>query len=210
MHMGDDSFVCDMARVSFSKLAKDYPDEKNNRLINYLARHNHWSPFAHPQITLHTKVPIFVARQDFKHIVGFVRNEVSRRYVDDDPEFFKPDKWRARPDGSVKQGSGGEWEHSEQFDKDYSHVIRASENFYRQAIQGGLAPELARSILPQSMYTEYYVTGSLAAFARAYNQRIDPHAQKEIQDLAKRWDEIIRPLYPESWAALTRPESYNA
>lgn len=214
-HMGDDEFVCDMARVSFDKISANYSKEQNDKLLSYLANHNHWSPFAHPQITLHVTCPIFVARQDFKHVVGFVRNEVSRRYVDDEPEFFYPETWRSRPEGSVKQGSGeGEVDQIlikspvEPFwsptDNAYGLFIEQATNLYNSMLEAGVAPEQARMVLPQSMYTSYYVTGSLAAFARAYKQRIDSHAQAEIQDLAKQWDEIIRPLYPVSWEALTQ------
>ena len=118
-HMGNDLTVVNAARVSFDKeseweevepfgptLADFDLSKKDNKLITYLAKHGHWTPFSHPQITLRYTVPIIVARQEFKHIVGFTRNEVSRRYVDDEPEFYVPDVWRSRPEGSVKQGSG--------------------------------------------------------------------------------------------------------
>lgn len=232
-HVGDDLLVVNSARVSFDKestweydrvdieLAKDFHHdavvrrlgEKDKKLIKYLAKHGHWTPFSHPQITLKEAVPIFVARQRFKHMVGFTYNEVSRRYVDYEPEFYVPDVWRARPEGSVKQGSDSTSMNSLRvmtsigyagLHEAYTLAINACERLYKQMIEGGVAPEQARMVLPQSMYTEYYVTGSLAAFARAYNQRIDNHAQKEIQDLAKQWNEIIRPLFPESWEALTK------
>lgn len=202
-HMGSDDFVCDMARGSFDKVSSNFTTEQNNKLLAYLAKHNHWSPFAHPQITLHVKCPIFVARQDFKHVVGFARNEVSRRYVDTPPEFYTPDVWRSRPEGSIKQGSGGEHENNSQYVDDYSKFVARVSGLYWGMIEEGVAPEQARMVLPQSMYTSYYVTGSLAAWARAYKQRIDAHAQVEIQDLAKQWDEVIKPLFPESWEALT-------
>lgn len=212
-HMGSDDFVCDMARVSFDKVASNFTPEQNNKLLLYLAKHNHWSPFAHPQITLHVKCPIFVARQDFKHVIGFARNEVSRRYVDDEPEFYTPDVWRSRPEGSVKQGSGDKavthcsdaffGEQNEPINYVYEDLTRHSKSVYDGMLKAGVAPEQARMVLPQSMYTSYYVTGSLAAWARAYTQRIDAHAQVEIQDLAAQWGEIIEPLFPESWKALT-------
>ena len=211
-HMGSDDFVCDMARVSFDKVAENFTKEQNTKLLAYLARHNHWSPFAHPQVTLHVKCPIFVARQDFKHVVGFARNEVSRRYVDDEPSFYTPDTWRSRPEGSVKQGSGSEtistidWGVND--NADIKHVYNShcnyARNLYESMVEQGVAPEQARMVLPQSMYTSYYVTGSLAAWARAYKQRIEHGAQKEIQDLAKQWDEVIAPLFPESWGVLTQ------
>lgn len=201
-HMGDDLMVVNAARVSFGK-QKSAMDEKDAKLIGYLTRHNHWTPFANPQITLRETVPIFVARQRFKHMVGFNYNEVSRRYVDDAPEFFVPEVWRSRPDGSVKQGSGGVHPNSDAWHKHYTELCAHAVGVYDQMIADGIAPEQARMILPQSMMTSYYVTGSLAAFARAYKQRIDPHAQQEIQQLAQQWGEIIAPLFPVSWAALT-------
>jgi len=212
-HMGDDLRVVNAARVSFNK--QRHPDDRNPddslreedvKLIKYLAKHGHWTPFAHPQITMRETIPIFVARQRFKHMVGFIYNEVSRRYVDDTPEFFEPDAWRGRPEGGMKQGSGeGLGEEGEMFALDlYTDIIRSAANDYKLLLENGVAPEQARMVLPQSMYTSYYVTGSLAAWARAYKQRIDPHAQKEIQDLAKQWGNILQPLYPVSWDALTQ------
>ena len=167
-------------------------------------------------LTMREKVPIFVARQRFKHMVGFTYNEVSRRYVDDEPEFFTPDVWRSKPEGSIKQGSGSgevDWLAYEfqscfggatKISEAYTDYIEVCRDLYRNMLEAGVAPEQARMVLPQSMYTEYYVTGSLSAWARAYKQRIDAHAQVEIQDLAKQWCEIIAPLYPKSWEALTQ------
>lgn len=166
--------------------------------------HTHWAPLAHPQITLHLEVPIFIARQDFKHIVGFVRSETSRRYVDSDPEFHQME-WRSRPEASIKQGSGGTLSlESEMRAQDrYNRVLERSSDGYQGLLSDGAAPEQARAALPQSMMTSYYTTGSLAAWARAYSQRVDPHAQKEIQDLYHQVGEIIEPLFPVSWSALT-------
>ena len=212
-HMGSDLTVVNSARVSFNKESElePHPVTQESRLkpsdvklIGYLATHGHISPFTHPQITLRETVPIFVARQRFKHVVGFTYNEVSRRYVDDAPEFHIPKVWRSRPEGSVKQGSGGAHPDSEVIKASYTALIKHVELFYQDLIREGVAPEQARMVLPQSMLTSYYVTGSLAAFARAYKQRIDAHAQVEIQDLAKQWDTLIQPLFPSSWAALTQ------
>lgn len=224
-HMGDDLMVVNAARVSFDKESEwehgDYEEvvdpssrlihylfteelsDKDSKLISYLAKHGHWTPFAHPQITIRETVPIFVARQRFKHTVGFVYNEVSRRYVDDAPEFFYPEVWRRRPDGSVKQGSGGAHIGNEAWRDSYEMLIEDCSALYFSMIADEVAPEQARMVLPQSMYTSYYVTGSLAAWARAYKQRIDPHAQLEIQGLAKQWGDVIEPLFPISWEALT-------
>jgi thymidylate synthase (FAD) len=209
-HMGDDLTVVNAARVSFDKESAEvsYSDTK---LIKYLASHGHWTPFSHPQITMRYTVPIFVARQEFKHIVGFTRNEVSRRYVDDTPEFYSPEVWRSRPVGSVKQGSGDAFNGEEPFiflEGEYLYpddILILATRMYNEMISAGIAPEQARMILPQSMYTSYYVTGSLAAFARMVKQRTDPHAQVEIQELAKVVDKVIRPLFPVSFAALVNP-----
>jgi thymidylate synthase (FAD) len=236
--MGDDLRVVNAARVSFDKESEwqkgkwedlvgdiydfEFLSDKDVKLINYLAKHGHWTPFSHPQVTIRETVPIFVARQRFKHMVGFTYNEVSRRYVDDTPTFFHPEEWRGKP-VNVKQGSSDEviriierpylYSSYEQepeirysdveIKKAYEYLIKVAEDLYNDMINSGVAPEQARMVLPQSMYTSYYVTGSLAAWARAYKQRVDSHAQKEIQDLAKQWGEIIEPLFPVSWAALT-------
>ena len=219
--MGTDLTVVNAARVSFDN-ESDYEynpigddgwegfiSERDVKLIKYLAKHKHFTPFTHPQITMRYTVPIFVARQEFKHIVGFTRNEVSRRYVDDTPEFYVPEVWRSRPEGSVKQGSGGTIidsyaTHPKTWGvkNDYDVLIRYSLATYKHLLRQGVAPEQARMVLPQSMYTSYYITGSLAAFARMVKQRSDPHAQVEIQELAKMVSEVIDPLFPVSWAAL--------
>ena len=164
----------------------------------------HWTPFSHAMITIRETVPIFVARQRFKHTIGFTYNEVSRRYVDDTPEFHMPGEegWRARPVNGIKQGSGDTHEYSFMFNPRYEQHILRCQDLYEDMIADGIAPEQARMVLPQSMLTTYWVTGSLYAWANAYIQRSDSHAQKEIQDLAGQWDEIIRPLYPVSWSAL--------
>ena len=251
--MGDDLTVVNAARVSFDKESEwsegTYGDwslgkvlfTQDEKLIHYLARNNHWTPFSHATITLRETIPIFVARQRFKHMVGFTYNEISRRYVDDLPEFWRPDGrtgWRGRAPNK-KQGSSDEvveqvaWTPLVQYsnedelgetiqtgfqpqwfgDLDYrmsttpgellSYVEQVTLMAYTKLLEGGVAPELARMVLPQSMYTSFYVTGSLAAFARAYKLRTHPHAQAEIRELAEQWDAIIRPLYPVSWEALT-------
>lgn len=205
-HLGSDLTVVNSARVSFRKEA-DKMKESDQNLIRYLASHNHWTPFSHPQITIRETVPIFVARQRFKHMVGFTYNEVSRRYVDDDPVYYYPDKWRSRPEGSVKQGSGDTHSESMHFGDMYTELCRHADLLYKQMISEGIAPEQARMCLPQSMMTEYYVTGSLAAFARAYTQRVYPGAQREIQELAMQWGHILEDLYPVSWKCLVEEAS---
>ena len=133
---------------------------------------------------------------------------MSRRYVDYEPEYWVPDDWRAKAEDK-KQGSSEEeyvnWlSRSERTSSRVQKACELAVHTYKTMLEAGVCPEQARMVLPQSMYTEYYVTGSLAAWARAYKQRIDDHAQKEIQDLAEQWGSIIQPLFPESWEALTR------
>ena len=205
-HFGSDNSVVDAARVSFSKEASGYTPEQNNRLIKYLAKHQHKSPFFHTAITLHLKMPIFVARQIMKHTTGIEYNEVSRRYVDSEPEFYVPDVWRKKAD-NVKQGSSDEaslWNHGmgTGYREEEYEVMDAVKSLYKHMLETGVAPEQARMVLPQSMYTEVIATGNLYAFTNMYIQRTDSHAQKETQDLAKQIGEIIQPLYPVSWAAL--------
>ena len=211
---GTDLTVVNSARVSFDKESdwnKDIPatgikelKESDVKLINYLAIHNHFTPFTHPTITLRENVPLFVARQRFKHMVGFSYNEVSRRYVDSPPEFYEPKEWRRRA-SNAKQGSSNEIVDISKgaYMNEYQKALKSCEWTYKHLLRLGVCPEQARMVLPQSMYTSYYVTGSLYAFARAYNLRSDPHAQQEIQYLASLWDKIINVLYPNSWSALT-------
>ena len=208
-HMGDDITVVNSARVSFDKTSQITEEglrKGDVKLINFLAKNNHFTPFTHPQITLRETVPIFVARQRFKHTVGFTYNEISRRYVDNPPEFYIPKEWRSRPDLSIKQGSGAVLEDGEDIEEQYREYIEHSKSLYNSLLKRDVAPEQARMILPQSMLTSYYVTGSLAAYARLVNQRSDSHAQKEIQDLAEDINKIMIKLYPVSWAALTQGE----
>jgi thymidylate synthase (FAD) len=201
-HMGNDLTVVNAARVSFDKESTDVT-HNDDKLITYLATHGHWTPFSHPQITVRESVPIFIARQRFKHMVGFTYNEVSRRYVDDTPEFYQPKAWRGKPAGSIKQGSTGAVELPYALRTQASHHWNDEAlHLYNSLLEHGVAPEQARMVLPQSMMTSYYVTGSLAAFARMFNQRTDSHAQVEIQELARHVSEIIEPLFPISWAAL--------
>jgi thymidylate synthase (FAD) len=214
-HMGSDLTVVNAARVSMAKesqweyesaLSGQVLSKRDCGLISYLARHKHWTPFSHPQIQLRIKMPIFVARQWFKHMIGFTRNEVSRRYVDDTPEFFYPNEWRVRPEGSVKQGSGGTHPASGVWGTATVLNTQALLRLYEEMIADGVAPEQARMILPCSHYTEFYETGSLAAYARLASLRRDPHAQKETQLYARAVSDTLGTLFPVSWAALTCPE----
>lgn len=208
-HMGSDLTVVNAARVSFDKKSwwedmdgsDGWPQlkESDAKLINYLARHNHWSPFAHTSIQLRVTAPIFVARQLVKHQVGGVWNEVSRRYVDDEPTFYFPKKWRKRAE-NVKQGSSDE-EYNMLFSYPKS-VCETALSAYNLMLKDGCAPEQARMILPQNMMTSWYWTGSLMFFYRVWMQRSDSHAQKETQEVAKQIGEICENLFPISWRAL--------
>jgi len=209
-HMGDDLTVVNAARVSFNKESEwekqdgsAFLPTRDEKLIKYLAKHNHWTPFAHPQITIRVKAPIFVRGQLGKHQVGFVMNEVSRRYVKDDPEFYIP-KWRAAPTDGAKQGSSDFINLSESagFSVIFQDVCDVALEAYDYMLGKGVAPEQARSVLPQAMYTEWWWTGSLAAWARVYTQRSDTHSQWETQQYAKAINQIIAPLFPVSWKAL--------
>lgn len=225
--MGSDLTVVDAARVSFNKQSgwdvkcvrghdaceQMYPVEScpycektllggDTKLINYLAAHHHWLPFRHPTLMFRCKAPIFVARQAVKHQVGMSWSEVSRRYVDDEPEFYYPQTWRKRADNK-KQGSTDEeiempcWAEEEY----YTHV-RHCIDLYNQLLEEQVAPEIARLVLPQAMYTEWMWTGSLLAFAHFVKQRTEEHAQKEIQDFAKLFIPTFEERFPVSWAAL--------
>lgn len=214
--MGDDLMVVNAARVSFNK-ESDYEivgdihsdewafkvPEADERLIRYLAKHKHWTPFSHPQISLRVRAPIFVARQLFKHKVGMTENEVSRRYVDDKPEFLIPREWRGKPTDGAKQGSSGIVSH---WHSGYIKFLKKAEKLYEEMLEEGIAPEQARMVLPQSMFTEWYWTGSLFAFSRICNLRLDSHAQSETREIAERINKIVTPLFPISWKNLVSGE----
>jgi thymidylate synthase (FAD) len=201
---GDDDMVVDCARVSFSKHHSQYTPEQNARLITYLAKHKHVTPFFHPQAQFRITAPLFVARQWFRSTVGVARSEVSRRYVDDEPTFWEPTAWRMRPEGSVKQGSGAPVSELLRASADYDlrEVHRLALSAYHRLLRFGIAPEQARTVLPQSMETQWVETGSLAYFARICAQRLDAHAQQEIQQLARQVADKLGPAFPISWTAL--------
>lgn len=218
-HMGSDLTVVNAARVSFNKMSKweesiayeqdglinvdYYLNNKDKKLINYLVKHEHWTPFAHCQVTLHIKAPIPIRTQFFKHKVGFVENEISRRYVDEPPEFFYP-SWSGRPENK-KQGAGDDLdtETSNRAYLIYSQQMDMAKDAYTALLNLGVAPEQARFILPQATFTEWYWTGSLAAYARFYKQRSAPHAQAEIREYAEVIGNILSMYFPVSWQALT-------
>jgi thymidylate synthase (FAD) len=214
-YMGSDLSVANAARVSFNKESSwEYADsdvsirslsDKDTKLIRYLAKHNHFTPFCHPQISLRIKCPIFVRAQLGKHQVGLVMNEVSRRYVTYEPEIYTP-LWRNSPTDGAKQGSSGpieDLDHCIKLRQEYDGVAKECLDLYNRLLADGVAPEQARSILPQGTYTEFVWTGSLYAFARVYNLRIDSHSQWEIQKYAEVIEKLLQPLFPISWNALT-------
>lgn len=164
----------------------------------------HWVPFAHPHITLRMHAPVPIRTQCFKHKQGLVESEVSRRYISSRPVLYVPECFRAKPEGSVKQGSAGKHEYSDYWlDKYQAHCEKAID-LYEEMINDKICPEQARFILPQGVEVHWVWTGSLYAFANFYNQRADSHAQKEIQELAEQVSNIIEPLFPVSWNALTK------
>lgn len=218
-HYGDDLSPVNAARVSFASESHwEYEDKyggtlslRDRKLIDYLAKNKHTSCFEHQGATLRLKVPIFIARQIQRHRT-FAYNEVSRRYVDTPPEFFWPDKWRKRAD-NVKQGSSDEVVDKimcKKFDTELRHPTQESAeivladcvNLYESMVDSGVATELARMILPQNMYTEFYMTGNLRNWAHFLKLRLDGHAQLEVQQIAEQVLHILEPLFPESVKAL--------
>ena len=209
--MGSDLSVVNAARVSFSKnsnfvwkekqgtstMFEEVLSDKDKKLINYLAKHNHWSPFGHASVQLHIKAPVFVARQLVKHQIGLVWNEVSRRYVDDEPEFYIPKVWRKKPEGSIKQGSS-----EETVEYDIAGTIEYTKQTYKNLLKEGIAPEMARMVLPQNMYTEWYWSGTLYAFARVCELRCKDDSQRETRDVAWEIDKLVKEKFPVSWEAL--------
>jgi len=207
-HMGSDLSVVNAARVSFGKKSAweqrvhpsgDYADdvlsERDTKLIKYLAKHKHKSPFNHAFATFHVKAPIFVARQLQKHEY-MPWNEISRRYVDEEPEFYTPPVWRGRS-ADKKQGSDGVVDVGEWGDTNWACLIA-----YNDLLKHGVAPEQARMVLPQSMMTEWYWSGSLFAFAKMCSLRCKDDTQAETRVVADAIDEEMENLYPVSWEAL--------
>jgi thymidylate synthase (FAD) len=202
---GNDLTVVNAARVSFDKESLEFT-EADKKLVNYLAKHDHVSPFFHPQIRFRIKMPIFVAREWYRHTIGLARNEVSRRYVDTPPECWIPfpNEIRER-DPRLKQGSKSTpVDDSERIHSILSNQTNAALKTYHDLLENHVAPELARTILPQSMYTEFIETGSLAAYARLCRLRLNPAAQKEIRDYAEAISVCLAAKFPVSWEALQK------
>ena len=210
--MGTDLTVVNAARVSYAKqselvweeedkklgIHKQTISERDQKLIKFLANHDHWSPFAHCSLQFRIKAPIFVARQLVKHQVGLSWNEISRRYVDYEPEFYTPDTWRGRPLNS-KQGSDGEVSVD---NGKYDNMMSQLKLFYETLLNQGVAPEMARMVLPQSMMTEWYWSGTLYAFARVCELRCAKDTQEETTKIADKIDELCKEKFPYSWKYL--------
>lgn len=179
------------------------PVQMEKMMLYFNRKAQHWAPFAHPMVQLRVKAPLFVARQLFKHKVGFQESEVSLRYITHDGERYEPDVWRGVPPEGVKQGSSGVVKLSELFLDLLEDDRQAIEHDYHQLLKAGVAPEMARIELPMATYTTWIWTASLAAIARMYNQRSDPHAQWESQQYAHAIGDIMKDLFPVSWEALT-------
>lgn len=178
--------------------------EKAEEILGHIsATATHWTPFAHTAITLRMAAPVPIRTQSFKHKQGFVENEESRRYISSRPELFIPEYLRAKPEGSIKQGSGTEHEASDKWLEIYKVRCMDSIRTYEEMIADGVCPEQARFILPQGVLVNWIWTGNLYSFANFYLKRSDSHAQKEIQELAEQVSTIIGDLYPVSWKALT-------
>ncbi len=211
-HMGTDLTVVNAARVSFNKQSGEFKtgDEK---LIRYLARHNHWTPFGHCTLQFRIKAPIFVARQLVKHQIGLTWNEVSRRYVKDAPDFFMPDSWRANPE-NAKQGSSesDKIEHLNEKGHINDNVMllyMKANSLYKQMLDAGVCAEQARMVLPLSSLTEWYWTGSLYAFARVCKLRCAKDTQKTTLYIANRISEDGQDIFPVSWNYLSGVPYHN-
>ncbi len=215
-HCGDDLSVVNAARVSFHKQSDyDYTEanfcddglkvlsDKDRKLIHYLAKHKHKSPFNHAFLSLRIKAPIFVARQLVKH--KFMPwNEVSRRYVDEEPEFYFPDGWRKKAE-NVKQGSSSDIvDRSEEWTKGIAYNVQTLVHMYENMIKSGVCAEQARMILPQNMMTEWVWSGTLGAWCDMLKLRLDPHTQQETREVALECYHIIYPQFPDSVEALLK------
>lgn len=212
-YMGNDLAVVDAARVSFNKKSEwaetEFPGiefnlkDSDKNLINYLAKYDHWTPFAHTALKFRCSAPVPIRTQAFKHKIGMVENEESRRYISSTPEIFIPEFFRAKPEGSIKQGSAGEHPMSDYFVTSYRDLTEACVNEYLAMIGNGVCPEQARFVLPQGAIVNWIWTGNLVSFANFYNKRTEATAQYEVKVLAESVGEKIKQLFPVSWEALT-------
>jgi thymidylate synthase (FAD) len=203
---GSDLTVVNAARVSLGKEVYQFT-EKDAKLVKYLADHDHISPFFHPQARFRLKMPIWMAREWYRHTIGFARNEVSRRYVDSPPTFFLPTELRTRAPNK-KQGSNDDV-HPKSDDALYlmRKACEDANETYRILLDENVPPEQARMVLPQSMMTEFIETGSLAAYARLCKLRLGPDAQKEIREVAQQISDCMMRVFPTSWSTLMSESS---
>lgn len=230
-YMGSDLDVVRAARVSFDKESdwesrvsvlttkweerdlwlQDHQDidgcyvklkEADKKLINYLAKHDHWTPFAHTAIKFRCNAPVPIRTQAFKHKIGMVENEESRRYISSTPEIYIPEFFRSKPEGSIKQGSGKIHDLSDKWMQVYKESTTDAVNAYLQMIEDGVCPEQARFILPQGAIVNWIWTGNLVSFANFYLKRTDPNAQYEVRVLAESVGEQVAGIFPVSWKAL--------
>lgn len=220
--MGNDLDVVNAARVSFSKTSEfvdeegflglvpaDYTpprkvlSEADSKLINYLAKHDHWTPFAHTALKFRVAAPVPIRTQCFKHKVGMVENEESRRYISTTPEIFIPEFFRSKPEGSIKQGSGDKHKNSDLWKSIYESKMKAAVMLYEEMLGDGICPEQCRFVLPQGTIVNWIWTGNLVSFANFYNKRTDTNAQKEVQVVAELVGKEVERIFPVSWKALT-------
>ena len=203
-HMGSDIAVVQAARVSFAKDADSaFDGAKDGKLINYLAKHDHWTPFAHTALKFRVAAPVPIRTQCFKHKIGMVENEESRRYISTTPEIFIPEFFRSKPEGSIKQGSGGQHQDNDLLLSEYKRCAQNSVDLYESMLKRGVCPEQARFILPQGAIVNWIWTGNLVSFANFYNKRTDTNAQREVQVVAELVGKEIGQIFPISWKALT-------
>jgi thymidylate synthase (FAD) len=225
-YMGNDLDVVNAARVSFSKTSEFVDEEgilgvapadyvpprkvlsqEDTKLIKYLATHSHWTPFSHTALKFRVAAPVPIRTQCFKHKIGLTENEESRRYISTTPEIFVPEFFRAKPEGSIKQGSGDVHNLSDTWLEVYQDMTTDAVNAYLQMLEDGICPEQARFILPQSAIVNWIWTGNLVSFANFYNKRTDPTAQKEVKYLAEQLGALVKDLFPVSWEALTNKDN---
>lgn len=201
--LGTDLTIVNAARVSFDKHHGEF-GSGDDKLLAYLAEHDHWSPFAHAQVQVRITAPIFIARQLVKHQIGLVWNEVSRRYVTDDPTFYLPKVWRGKPTEGAKQGSEGEVQLSHEAATRIMRLMQDSTDAYACLLAEGVCAEQARMFLLLNLMTSWYWTGSLYACARVCRLRLDKHAQGEARDVGVKLDEICQAHFPHAWAKLAQ------
>lgn len=220
-YMGDDLAVVNAARVSFNKESEWEVlcdggcfscdcngenvklKESDEKLINYLAKYDHWTPFAHTALKFRVAAPVPIRTQCFKHKIGMVENEESRRYISTTPEVFIPDFFRSKPEGSIKQGSGEKHYQSSMWKEEYENATQGCVNLYLNMLQDGVCPEQARFVLPQGAIVNWIWTGNLVSFANFYLKRTDPNAQYEVRLVAEKVGKLVEEIFPVSWKALT-------